>query len=411
MSNDERHLKLILSLRWIAVLAQILILFPALKLGWLQEQTRLAAVLIIATLVALNTASTLAQRTRFIRPTQGYVLTHLSLDLFSICGLLWLTGGAWNPFFVMVFFHAAMGALLLQGLHLIFFVLMIMWSTTTLYSNPVLPPPVHGNSLQSVILYPIHMFVMLGLVGLISWISGRLEKKRKEIEIAQCELQKRDHLRAFGIIATGFSHEFATPLSTLKIRLSRLARQNPELEGNENLAEALQAANKCEEKLRALLERRGNVAECNFERIDLRDELFALKESWASPDTQLILDLPNSPLEIRTPLSALRQVMADLLENAQEAGEGWPIQLVARKVSGTGFAEIRVEDRGSGVPAHIREHLGEPFFTTRENGNGLGLFNAYTYAKAMGGKLEVINRSEGGARISLQIPLLIPQLN
>lgn len=322
MNTDERHLKFILSLRWIAILTQILILFPALKLGWLQEHTRLPAVLIVATLATLNAASALAQRTRLIRPTQGYLLTQLSLDLLSFCGLLWLSGGAWNPFVVMIFFHAALGALLLQGLYLISFVLLMLWSTTALYSNPLLPPPVLGNSLQSVILYPVHMSVMLGLVGLISWISNRLERKRSEFEIAQSELQKRDHLRVFGVIATGFSHEFATPLSTLKIRLKRLARLQPELEGNDDLNEALQAADKCEEKLRALLNRRGDLSDCKFEKIDLRHELIELQKAWSSSQSQLSVELPNSPLKVKTPLPALRQVIADLLENAQQANPG-----------------------------------------------------------------------------------------
>lgn len=411
MSHAERHLKLILSLRWIAVVAQILVIFPALKLGWLQGHTRLPAILIVATLTALNAASTLAQRTRFIRPTQGYILAQLSLDLFSLCGLLWLTGGAWNPFIVLIFFNAALGALLLQGLHLVFFVMMLMWSSTVLYSNPILPPALLGNSLPSVILYPVHMIVLLKLVGLISWVSARLERKRKEIAIVQSELQKRDHLRAFGVIATGFSHEFATPLSTLQIRLRRLARRNPELEGNEDLREALQAATQCEERLRALLKRRGDFSECNFENIDLRKQLLNFKETWPAEKSQLHVEVPNSPLEIRTPLSALRQVISDLLENAQLANPGGTITVVAAGIPDAGLAEVSIEDQGSGVPAIIREHLGEPFFTTRENGNGLGLFNAFTFAKAMGGKLEVSERSGGGARISLQIPLFQSQIS
>lgn len=84
---------------------------------------------------------------------------------------------------------------------------------------------------------------------------------------------------------------------------------------------------------------------------------------------------------------------------------------MANEIPGTGLAELRVEDHGSGVPSFIKDHLGEPFFTARENGNGLGLFNAFHFAKAMGGRLEISDRSEGGARISLQIPLLAFQTN
>jgi two-component system sensor histidine kinase RegB len=409
MLHDERHLKLILSLRWVAIAAQILVLVPALKLGWLQNQTRLPAVLIIATLAAFNAASTLANRIKFIRPTQSYLLTQLGFDLFAVCGLLWLTGGAWNPFIVLVLFHAALGALLLRGLHLIFFIMLLMWSSTALYSNPMIPPPALGSSLPSVILYPVHMSVMLSLVGLISWVSFRLENKRKEIEVAQAELQKRDHLRAFGVISTGFSHEFSTPLSTLQIRLKRLARHQPELHDNEDLQEALKSAKQCEEKLRSLLQRRGDVAECNFERIDLRHQLLELKAGWASQDTTLNIEVPNTPLEIRTPLASLRQVLGDLLENARLANPGGTITLSASAVPGTSVAEVLIEDQGAGVPKLIREHLGEPFFTTRDNGNGLGLFNAVTYAKALGGKLEVSDRLGGGAKISLHLPMLQTQ--
>lgn len=409
MSPDERHIKLILSLRWVTLAAQILALFPALKLGWLQNHTRLPAVLILAALAAINAASVLANQKKFINPTQGYLLTQLSLDLFALCGLLWLTGGAWNPFIVLVLFHAALGALLLRGLHLVFFIMLLMWSSATLYSNPVLPQPVLGSSLPSVILYPVHMSVMLSLVGLITWVSVRLENKRKEFEIAQAELQKLDHLRAFGVIATGFSHEFSTPLSTLQIRLRRLARHQPELEENEDLQEALKSAKQCEEKLRSLLRRRGDIAECNFEKIDLREQLLEMKASWKSQDTTLHVDVPTTPLNIRTPLSSLRQVLSDLLENARQANPGGKITLSASAVPGASVAEVWIEDLGAGFPKLIRDHLGEPFFTTRENGNGLGLFNAMTYAKAMGGNLEVSDRTGGGAKISLQLPLLQTQ--
>jgi two-component system sensor histidine kinase RegB len=105
----------------------------------------------------------------------------------------------------------------------------------------------------------------------------------------------------------------------------------------------------------------------------------------------------------------LRQVLSDLLENARQANPGGKITLSASAVPGASVAEVWVEDHGAGVPKLIRDHLGEPFFTTRENGNGLGLFNAVTYAKALGGKLEVSDRTGGGAKISLQLPLLQTQ--
>lgn len=408
MSINERSLNLVLSLRWIALACQMIVVFPALKLGWLQPQTRLPALLIIAALAALNTASAFAQKTKFFRPTQGYLFAQLGLDLCALCGLLWLTGGAWNPFIVLVFFHAALGALLLQGLYVVLFVMLLLWASTALYSNPIIPPPALGQTLPSVVLYPVHMIVMLSLVALIAWVSIRLESKRRELESAKDELQKLDHLRAFGVIATGFSHEFATPLSTLQMRLKRLQRKNSELEANEDLQVALGASQQCETKLRNLLKRRHNLDHCTFEKVDIVEQIQSVKCAWSSSTAQLIVDVPLNPIEVRTPRTSLKQVISDLLDNAKQACPTGIIRISARSDERTGLMELHIEDEGPGVPQMIRNHLGEPFFTTRDGGNGLGLFNAVTFAKAMGGILQISDRLEGGAKITLQIPLIQP---
>ncbi|NBO37566.1 sensor histidine kinase [bacterium] len=409
MSLNDRSLKLVLSLRWIAIACQALALFPALKLGWLQTHTRIPAILIIAFLALLNALSFLAHKNKFIRPTQGYILTQLGFDLFALCGLLWLSGGAWNPFISLLFFHAGLAALLLQGLYLLLFVMLLLWSMTALYSNPLIPPPALGQTLPSLVLYPAHTIVLLSLIGLIAWVSLRLESKRKEIEAAKDELQRLDHLRAFGVIATGFSHEFATPLSTLQMRLKRLQRRSGELESDDDLKVALEAAHQCENKVKNLLKRRDDLANCTFEKVDISSQLRELKEAWVASDVSLVIELPEQPIEIRTPLSSLKQVIADLLENARQACPTGVIKMSARSNDIAGVVELQIEDQGPGVPLVIREHLGEPFFTTRDNGNGLGLYNAVTFAKAMGGLLQISDRPEGGAKITLQLPILQPE--
>lgn len=405
MSNQEHNLKLILSLRWISIAALGIILFPALKLGWLQSHTRLPAALLISALAAANAASVFAQNKKFVRPTPGYLLAQLSFDLFVLTGLLWLTGGAWNPFIVVMFFHAALSALILQGLHLLGFLMLLFWSSTALYSNPVVPTPAQGQSLPSVLLYPIHMTVLLSLVALIAWVSHRLETKRRTIEEAKDEIRKIDHLRAFGVLATGFSHEFATPLSTLQMRLKRLHRQNLDLAENDDLRAALEAAQQCENKLKGLLNCRRNLDECSFEKIDVVQYIRELSNTWESSETLLKVSLPQAPLEIRSPVTSFKQVIADLLDNARRASPRGTIRLTAEKDRASGHLRLKIEDEGPGLPDIVRTHLGEPFVTTRDDGNGLGLFHAVSFAKALGGMLSIDDRPEGGTKITLQLPL------
>ena len=239
------QLKLVLNLRWIAVASQIVVLFPAMKLGWVQHEVRPFYVLLVAFLAALNAASVFAHKVKFIRSTQSQLFAQLSLDLFAVCGLLWLTGGAWNPFIALTLVHAALAGMILRVLHLVFYVLSYFWALSALYSNPMLPHPVIGQTLPSVILYPVHMITSAALIGLVAWISFQLERKRVEAEVAKDDARKQEHLRAFGVIATGFSHELATPLSTVQLRLSRLARMNPQLSNSDDLKAALDASAAC----------------------------------------------------------------------------------------------------------------------------------------------------------------------
>ena len=58
-------------------------------------------------------------------------------------------------------------------------------------------------------------------------------------------------------------------------------------------------------------------------------------------------------------------------------------------------------DSGPGIPASLRQHLGQPFVTTKSGGSGLGLYNATNLCVALGGRLEVGDSPDGGAVVSL----------
>jgi two-component system sensor histidine kinase RegB len=69
---------------------------------------------------------------------------------------------------------------------------------------------------------------------------------------------------------------------------------------------------------------------------------------------------------------------------------------------------LEICDRGDGVSAAAASHAGEPFFTTKPPGQGLGLglFLAQSTIKRLGGSLELFNRQEGGACTRIVLPLL-----
>jgi signal transduction histidine kinase len=99
----------------------------------------------------------------------------------------------------------------------------------------------------------------------------------------------------------------------------------------------------------------------------------------------------------------MKQAVANLVRNAIDvAPPGSPVVVEGR--ARDGGAEIAVTDHGPGVPAADREKVFTPFFTTKADGNGLGLAIASEFVRAHGGCIDVETPPEGGARFVIRLP-------
>src|SRR5690606_259243 len=110
----------------------------------------------------------------------------------------------------------------------------------------------------------------------------------------------------------------------------------------------------------------------------------------ATPVAELrdvVLTVEATPLRVTMPPSAARQILDNLLRNAIDAGSDVDVVV-------DGHVEVR--DRGPGVPADVRGRLYEPFVTGRPDGTGLGLAVCQRIARALGGRIEHVDRDGGG---------------
>jgi signal transduction histidine kinase len=113
---------------------------------------------------------------------------------------------------------------------------------------------------------------------------------------------------------------------------------------------------------------------------------------------------------IRTDPGRLMQVLFSLLGNAQQAlsssAQGGTILMRAGTVEEAGqrFVTVDVVDNGPGVPEAFIDRVFEPFFTTREEGTGYGLYLASEILKDQSGRLTVRNNPQGGATFTIWFP-------
>ncbi|MFT7679292.1 MAG: signal transduction histidine kinase [Planctomycetota bacterium] len=133
------------------------------------------------------------------------------------------------------------------------------------------------------------------------------------------------------------------------------------------------------------------------------DDVLELSAAWAAERAVVINRSGDSGVVMADP-GELRRAVLNLVSNAMEAmPEGGTLDVQVH--SEAGFVDVIVQDTGSGLGDDVREHLFEPYFTTRSSGTGLGLAIVRRVVEDMGGSVSLENRVEGaGAVAKLHLP-------
>lgn len=123
----------------------------------------------------------------------------------------------------------------------------------------------------------------------------------------------------------------------------------------------------------------------------------------AFPGIRVRLALEGEPPELEGDAGRLRQVFANLLQNAAQAQGQGEVRLVAG-LDGAQLV-VRVEDDGPGVPGPIRARLFDPFVTGRESGTGLGLALCRRLVERHGGTLRLVPEARQGSTFEVRLPV------
>lgn len=412
---DENRIKLtwLIHLRWIAMCAQFIALYFAITMKWIDTPFISLYLVTVANLAILNLCASYFAK-KFINISIFIVFFQLLCDLSAVTFLLLLTGGVWNPFVQIIFLNISLGAFLLRGKIAFFFFLFAISCVLFLHYPTYMPQALAAYPMKSGILLPAQLIVSSIIFLFTHWLSCALSSQKNYAEKLQNENSRIDKLRALGALSSGFSHEFATPLNTIKLRASRLARKN-NLEDNDDFKIILKAIQQCENAIRQMHNRTLSEDKIYFEPKNIADLIQNIIQSWHTKERMINLKIEekvrNSICSI--PVLPFTKAFIDILDNAEQANQSnnkkftknYNVTISIHLQMNGHFISLSVQDNGPGWPEIVKKYAGQPFVTTKESGVGLGLYNGFTFASAVGGNFILKDNINGGACAQFLIPI------
>ena len=223
----------------------------------------------------------------------------------------------------------------------------------------------------------------------------------------QAAMTRSERMAAVGEAAAAFAHELRNPLAGLQVGCANIRREIDVAELDARLAlmeeELRRVSRLLDQQLRGARQAResgqwvqpGEVAEA----------LLNLIRYQLPPEIVLRLDFAAELGSCMLPVDQFRQALLNLVLNARQALADQAGEIAVELWRGQdGRIRLVVTDSGPGFPLTLLRDGIRPFASAREQGTGLGLAMVRRFVRSLGGEVQLANRPQGGAKVTLFIP-------
>jgi len=372
--------------------------------------------------------------------TELEVFSQISIDVFAIAAMLYLTGGASNPITWVFLLPLIITAIMLPQAYAWYMVIL----TTSLYTmliafnvplpsiEPHMPDPSllhsdmehyqmlqHAHAMNDKSYFSLHMFGMwFGFVfsaGLVAFFVVELARTLRDQERSLAEARENalrdERVIALGTLAASAAHDMGTPLGTIAIVAHELEQEYPSHRYPDLYEKMLimqQQINRCKEALSVMSASAGEMRAESGGVILLTDYIDDVIKQWRThkPGAKLnfIID-PNVATEAKIIAErTLTHSIINILNNAAEASPN-ELGIEFHATWDLNCITIKIKDFGPGFPPELVEFAGKQPVVSKKRGLGVGLFLTYSTINRLGGKINLYNSDSGGACVEITLPL------
>ena len=259
----------------------------------------------------------------------------------------------------------------------------------------------------------ILQFLLLMAFGLLAtlalfWMQNRHLSRLREMEE---RVQMAERLSSLGQLAAGLAHEIRNPLNAISIGIQRMKRESSRPPHSPEIAGVLEVIQGEIGRLDALVEkflglsRPDRICRQKGDLGSIISELLRLfAEEAKGKGIQLRSSIPPDLPQLTMDRERIREAFLNLIKNAMEAmNAGGLLQVEARRLDGRRL-EVSFSDSGCGISPSQQPKIFDPYFTSKEGGQGLGLSLTYQIIRAHGGEIRCESELGKGSRFFVILP-------
>jgi two-component system sensor histidine kinase RegB len=418
------NLSWLIKLRWSSIAGQAAtILGVHALLGLAIPLAPLLAIVAVEALSNIACGVWLGRR-RGAGVAEWHLAAIMALDIVFLTGLLYLTGGPFNPFSFLYLVNIALAAVALhaQWTWMLAALALLSFGLLPLVDYRELPIAALGPA-EQVNLYQQGTWVAFGvaagfIVHFLWRVTGALSQRDGELGQARAAAARQEQLASLATMAAGAAHELATPLGTIALVAKELERAMAARGPSAALDDArlIRAeVGRCRLILDQMAGGVGKSAEQSVEEVSL-EALMEEARTGVRDAPVVELDFNGCPgsTPMRLPPRAVAQALRGLITNAQDAArqDGGDAAVEVSAWVAHRALTVEVQDHGAGMPPEVLARVGEPFFTTKPPGRGmgLGLYLARAVVERLGGQLDIESAPTAGTRVRVTIPAEVDAL-